>query len=178
MVEEALEEAWKMHWRTRTSREASQWKPRRRRAKLVVGVRAGRKRARRIRLDPTSGGPRLRRVRVARRAEELFDELASREGPVELILAGDFFDFLQIGKVPEGEDRASLTISRPEYEGMFAALARFREREEKRVIYLPGNHDARPSGTPGSRRPCGVWGWWTSSPTTISLPWRPVASGV
>ena len=36
----------------------------------------------------------------------LFDELASRGGPVELILAGDFFDFLQIGKVPEGEDRS------------------------------------------------------------------------
>jgi UDP-2,3-diacylglucosamine pyrophosphatase LpxH len=72
----------------------------------------------------------------------LFDELASHGGPVELILAGDFFDFLQIGKVPEGEDRASLTISRPEYEGMFAALARFREREGKRIIYLPGNHDA------------------------------------
>ena len=81
--------------------------------------------------------------------EELFDELASREGPVELILAGDFFDFLQIGKVPEGEDRASLTISRPEYEGMFAALGRFREREEKRVIYLPGNHDAESFWNPG-----------------------------
>jgi UDP-2,3-diacylglucosamine pyrophosphatase LpxH len=72
----------------------------------------------------------------------LFDELASREGPVELILAGDFFDFLQIGKVPEGEDRSSLTISRPEYGDMFAALGRFREKEGKRVIYLPGNHDA------------------------------------
>jgi len=81
--------------------------------------------------------------------EELFDELASREGPVELILAGDFFDFLQIGKVPEGEDRASLTISRPEYQGMFAALGRFREREEKRVIYLPGNHDAESFWNPG-----------------------------
>jgi UDP-2,3-diacylglucosamine pyrophosphatase LpxH len=72
----------------------------------------------------------------------LFDELASREGPVELILAGDFFDFLQIGRVPEGEDRASLTISRPEYEAMFDALGRFGERDDKRVIYLPGNHDA------------------------------------
>jgi UDP-2,3-diacylglucosamine pyrophosphatase LpxH len=78
--------------------------------------------------------------------EELFDGLASREGPVELILAGDFFDFLQIGKVPDGEDRASLTVSRPEYEGMFSALGRFREREGKRVVYIPGNHDAE--------------GWW------------------
>src|ERR687897_3759319 len=74
--------------------------------------------------------------------EELFDELASREGPVELILAGDFFDFLQIGKVPEGEDRASLTMDRVEYRDLFAALGRFREAEGKRVVYLPGNHDA------------------------------------
>jgi UDP-2,3-diacylglucosamine pyrophosphatase LpxH len=56
----------------------------------------------------------------------LFDELASHDGPVELILAGDFFDFLQIGKVPEGMDRASLTIERPEYKDLFAALGRFR----------------------------------------------------
>jgi UDP-2,3-diacylglucosamine pyrophosphatase LpxH len=39
-------------------------------------------------------------------------------------------------------DRASLTMSRPEYRGLFAALKRFREEEGKRVIYLPGNHDA------------------------------------
>lgn len=78
--------------------------------------------------------------------EDLFDELASREGPVELILAGDFFDFLQISKVPEGEDRASLTVSRPEYEGMFAALGRFGEQDGKRAVYIPGNHDAE--------------GWW------------------
>src|SRR5215213_11904269 len=78
--------------------------------------------------------------------EALFDELASHAGPVELILAGDFFDFLQIGEVPEGKDRASLTVSRPEYESMFAALRNFREREEKRVVYIPGNHDAE--------------GWW------------------
>ena len=77
---------------------------------------------------------------------ELFEELAAHGGPVELILAGDFFDFLQIGEVPEGTDRASLTVSRPEYESMFAALRNFREKEGKRVIYLPGNHDAE--------------GWW------------------
>ncbi len=78
--------------------------------------------------------------------EALFVELTGREGPVELILAGDFFDFLQIGAVPEGTDRASLTISRPEYERLFAALARFGRTEGKRVVYLPGNHDAE--------------GWW------------------
>jgi UDP-2,3-diacylglucosamine pyrophosphatase LpxH len=74
--------------------------------------------------------------------EALFEELAARQGPVELILAGDFFDFLQIGKVPSGQDRASLTMDRPEYRGLFAALGRFRAAEGKRVIYLPGNHDA------------------------------------
>jgi len=74
--------------------------------------------------------------------EALFEELRGHEGPVELILAGDFFDFLQIGIVPEGKNRASLTIERPEYERLFAALGRFREAEGKRVIYLPGNHDA------------------------------------
>ena len=78
--------------------------------------------------------------------QALFEELGAREGPVELILAGDLFDFLQIGEVPEGTDRASLTVSRPEYESMFAALRRFRELEGKRVVYLPGNHDAE--------------GWW------------------
>ncbi|HJQ28008.1 MAG TPA: metallophosphoesterase [Rubrobacter sp.] len=81
--------------------------------------------------------------------KELFEELAAREGPVELILAGDFFDFLQIGKVPEGTDRASLTVSRPEYESMFAALRSFREKEGKRVLYLPGNHDAEGWWNPG-----------------------------
>ena len=73
--------------------------------------------------------------------EALFEELGGHDGPVELILAGDFFDFLQIGEVPEGSDRASLTIARPEYESLFAALERFRE-SGRRVIYMPGNHDA------------------------------------
>ena len=72
----------------------------------------------------------------------LFVELAGHDGPVELILAGDFFDFLQIGEVPKGKNRASLTIERPEYLNLFAALEKFREVAGKRVIYLPGNHDA------------------------------------
>lgn len=72
----------------------------------------------------------------------LFEELAAHEGPVELVLAGDFFDFLQIGEVPEGQNRASLTMSRPEYRDLFAALQKFRSGEGNRVVYLPGNHDA------------------------------------
>src|SRR5215210_9185935 len=74
--------------------------------------------------------------------EALFQELAERDGPVELILAGDFFDFLQIGEVADGKNRASLTIERPEYLHLFAVLEQFREAAGKRVIYLPGNHDA------------------------------------
>jgi UDP-2,3-diacylglucosamine pyrophosphatase LpxH len=81
--------------------------------------------------------------------EALIEGLRGREGPVELILAGDFFDFLQIGEVPEGEDRASLTMDRPEYRDLFAALGRFREAEGKRVVYLPGNHDAESFWNPG-----------------------------
>jgi UDP-2,3-diacylglucosamine pyrophosphatase LpxH len=74
--------------------------------------------------------------------EALFDELAGHDGPVELILAGDFFDLLQIGKISAGTNRALLTIERPEYEQLFAALKRFEDAQGKRVIYLPGNHDA------------------------------------
>ena len=74
--------------------------------------------------------------------EALFDELAGHDGPVELVLAGDFFDFLQIGKISAGTNRALLTIERPEYEQLFAALKRFKDSQGKRVIYLPGNHDA------------------------------------
>ena len=81
--------------------------------------------------------------------KDLFEELAERDGPVELILAGDFFDFLQIGEVPEGKDRASPTMDRPEYRDLFAALGRFREAEGRRVIYLPGNHDAESFWNPG-----------------------------
>jgi len=74
--------------------------------------------------------------------EALFDDLAGHEGPVELVLAGDFFDFLQIGMIPDGTNRALLTIERAEYEKLFAALKRFEASRGNRVIYLPGNHDA------------------------------------
>ncbi|MCA1730082.1 MAG: metallophosphoesterase [Actinobacteria bacterium] len=71
----------------------------------------------------------------------LLEELAEIDGPVELILAGDFFDFLQISPPRDGADRAALTISRPEYKELFAALGRFKRGERKQVVYLPGNHD-------------------------------------
>jgi UDP-2,3-diacylglucosamine pyrophosphatase LpxH len=72
----------------------------------------------------------------------LFDSLGDHRGPVELILAGDFFDLLRISDVPEGENRASATISRPEYRDLFAALRRFGAGPDRTVVYMPGNHDA------------------------------------
>jgi UDP-2,3-diacylglucosamine pyrophosphatase LpxH len=72
----------------------------------------------------------------------LLKELSALDGPVELVLAGDFFDFLAIGDVPAGADRASLTISRPEYGSLFATLRHFAAGVGRHVVYLPGNHDA------------------------------------
>ena len=72
----------------------------------------------------------------------LFGEIAGHAGPVELVLAGDFFDFLKIGEVPPGRDRASATISRPEYREMFSAVRALARGEGRRIVYLPGNHDA------------------------------------
>jgi UDP-2,3-diacylglucosamine pyrophosphatase LpxH len=72
----------------------------------------------------------------------LFESLDDHAGPVELVLAGDFFDFLRIAEVPDGETRASLTVSRPEYRELFEALARFASGGNRKVVYLPGNHDA------------------------------------
>jgi UDP-2,3-diacylglucosamine pyrophosphatase LpxH len=72
----------------------------------------------------------------------LFDSLEGHHGPVELVLAGDFFDFLRVAEVPEGTNRASATTARGEYRELFAALRRFADRESRRVVYLPGNHDA------------------------------------
>jgi UDP-2,3-diacylglucosamine pyrophosphatase LpxH len=72
----------------------------------------------------------------------LFGSLDDHDGPVELVLAGDFFDFLRIAEVPDGETRASATMSRPEYRELFAALQQFASGENRRVVYLPGNHDA------------------------------------
>jgi UDP-2,3-diacylglucosamine pyrophosphatase LpxH len=72
----------------------------------------------------------------------LFEALASHGGPVDLVLGGDFFDFLRISHVGEGETRASATAKRPEYRALFAALRSFAAGEQHTVTYLPGNHDA------------------------------------
>ena len=72
----------------------------------------------------------------------LLDDLDRHPGPVELVLAGDFFDFLRIAKVPDGTNRASVTTARPAYRALFDRLQRFAAGGPRTVIYLPGNHDA------------------------------------
>jgi UDP-2,3-diacylglucosamine pyrophosphatase LpxH len=72
----------------------------------------------------------------------LFDELAGLPVPVELVLGGDFFDFLRIADVPDDENRASATVARAEYRELFSALRAFAAGQSRRVVYLPGNHDA------------------------------------
>jgi UDP-2,3-diacylglucosamine pyrophosphatase LpxH len=72
----------------------------------------------------------------------LFDDLDRHAGPVELVLAGDFFDFLRLVHVPAGENRAVATISRPEYRALFGALRKLAAGKDRRVFYMPGNHDA------------------------------------
>src|SRR5918911_4457979 len=74
--------------------------------------------------------------------QALLQELSEHQGPVELVLAGDFFDFLQISPPSSVTDRAELTINRPEYREMFEALGGFAAGEQHRVVYMPGNHDA------------------------------------
>ena len=72
----------------------------------------------------------------------LLDELDAHPGPVELVLAGDFFDLLRIAEVPDGQDRASVTTARREYRALFERLRRFAAGDSRTVVYLPGNHDA------------------------------------
>jgi hypothetical protein len=72
----------------------------------------------------------------------LFDSLGDHPGPVELVLAGDFFDLLRIADVPEDQNRVSATISRREYGDLVAALRGFASGPNRTVVYLPGNHDA------------------------------------
>ena len=72
----------------------------------------------------------------------LLDELDAHPGPVELVLAGDFFDLLRVARVPDGGNRASATTARSEYRALFDGLRRFAAGGSRTVIYLPGNHDA------------------------------------
>jgi UDP-2,3-diacylglucosamine pyrophosphatase LpxH len=70
----------------------------------------------------------------------LLEDLNRHRGPVELVVAGDFFDML---RMEDGAgDGVAATITRPEYQGLFGALRGFAGSHGRRVVYVVGNHDA------------------------------------
>jgi UDP-2,3-diacylglucosamine pyrophosphatase LpxH len=72
----------------------------------------------------------------------LVEDLDRHQGPVELVLAGDFLDLLRMEDALGTRDRVAATIGRPEYQELFAALRAFAGGPGHRVVYLVGNHDA------------------------------------
>jgi UDP-2,3-diacylglucosamine pyrophosphatase LpxH len=84
--------------------------------------------------------------------EALLADLRRHQGPVELVLVGDFLDLLRMGEAGRGEELVAATIARPEYRALFAALRAFAERPGHRVVYLVGNHDAELWWNPRVRR--------------------------
>jgi UDP-2,3-diacylglucosamine pyrophosphatase LpxH len=72
----------------------------------------------------------------------LLEDLDRQDGPVELVLAGDFLDLLRIEDADSNGDRLAATITRPEYRGLFGALRSFAQGPGHRVAYVVGNHDA------------------------------------
>ena len=72
----------------------------------------------------------------------LLGELERHDGPVELVLAGDFFDLLRMNAPDGKDDRIASTIARPEYKELFDGLRRFARDPRCRVTYVVGNHDA------------------------------------
>ena len=73
---------------------------------------------------------------------QLIDELNRHNGPVELVLAGDFLDMLRMEDANADGDGVAATITRPEYQGLFGALRGFAGSHGRRVVYVVGNHDA------------------------------------
>ena len=71
----------------------------------------------------------------------LLEETGRHDGPVELVLAGDFFDLLRMEDEVAGHDRIEETIARPEYHDLFSALGTFARTPGHRVTYVVGNHD-------------------------------------
>ena len=75
----------------------------------------------------------------------LIEELIGGPGPLDLIIAGDFFDLLQLTSATPGSDRVATfrrAFERRDYERMLDALRRFNRTPGHRTIYLIGNHDA------------------------------------
>jgi UDP-2,3-diacylglucosamine pyrophosphatase LpxH len=80
----------------------------------------------------------------------LLEDLNRHQGPVELVLAGDFLDLLRMEDADGDGHRVATTIARPEYRRLFAALRAFAGAPGRRVVYLVGNHDAEVWWNPGS----------------------------
>ena len=75
----------------------------------------------------------------------LLDELIDDREPIDLIIAGDFFDLLQLTAETPGADRVATfrrAFEQREYEGMLDRLRHFNRQPGHRTIYLLGNHDA------------------------------------
>jgi UDP-2,3-diacylglucosamine pyrophosphatase LpxH len=72
----------------------------------------------------------------------LVEDLNRHHGPVELVVAGDFFDMLRMEDAAGAGDGVAVTITRPEYQGLFGALRGFAGSHGRRVVYVVGNHDA------------------------------------
>jgi 3',5'-cyclic AMP phosphodiesterase CpdA len=81
----------------------------------------------------------------------LLEDLHDHEGPVELVLAGDFLDLLRMQDAGGG-DPVAATLARPEYCELFATLRAFAAAEGHRVVYVVGNHDAAVWWNPHIRR--------------------------
>ena len=82
----------------------------------------------------------------------LFADIDRHHGPVELVLAGDFFDFLRIASVAPASNRAAATMAEPQFADLFTALKRLAAGNQRHVVYLPGNHDAEAWWNPDIRR--------------------------
>jgi hypothetical protein len=82
----------------------------------------------------------------------LLEDLNRHQGPVELVLAGDFLDLLRMEDAVGTRDQVAATIGRPEYRELFAALRSFAGGPGHRVVYLVGNHDAEVWWNPRVRR--------------------------
>ena len=75
---------------------------------------------------PTSGGAAGSDIfESAAELILLLEDLNRHQGPVELVLVGDFLDLLRMGDVGRGEDLVAAAIARPEYQKLFAALRAF-----------------------------------------------------
>jgi UDP-2,3-diacylglucosamine pyrophosphatase LpxH len=88
----------------------------------------------------------------------LVEDLNRHDGPVELVVAGDFFDLLRMVDASGDGDGVAATITRPEYRGLFGALRAFAGSHGRRVVYVVGNHDAEAWWNPGIQRLLGEAG--------------------